>query len=60
MVKCEKKIDLEAKLTDYSYIANNFEMEKYVYKGSNDNEDSNSVCFSVDGFVKFILKCPNC
>ena len=60
MVKCEKKIDLEAKLTDYSYIANNFEMEKSVYKGSNDNEDSNSVCFSVDGFGKFILKYPNC
>ena len=56
MVKCEKKIDLEAKLTDYSYIANKFEMEKYVYKGSNDNEDSNSVCFSVNRLEKFILK----
>ena len=33
MVKCEKKIDLEAKLTDYGYMANNFEMEKMRLQG---------------------------
>ena len=31
MVKCEKKIDLEAKLTDYGYMANKFEMEKNAF-----------------------------